>query len=190
MDNAQAGFAPDGDFHTLFTTMEGLAQIYTTAGADQLAVNALPATEMVPMGFTAATSGSYTLQAIETSEFTEVNLQDLVTGDVTNLLTSSYTFDYTTGDDANRFVIHFGAVGVGENLMNSVSIWSADNNIFVSVPKELKGTIAVYNMMGQEVVSTDTQPGTNVIPMENTNTYYVVKVLSNENAVTGKVYIK
>jgi hypothetical protein len=190
MDNAQAGFAPDGDFHKLFANTPGMAEIYTTAGADQLAVNALPATDMVPMGFTSVTSGEYTIHAIETSEFAEVYLQDLVTGDVTDLMTSSYTFDYTAGEDANRFIIHFAPVGIGENLMSGVSIWSTDNNIYVSVPKELKGTISVYNMMGQEVVSTDTQPGTNVIPMENTNTYYVVKVLSSKNAVTGKVYIK
>ena len=42
----------------------------------------------------------------------------------------------------------------------------------------------------QEVISTDTQPGQNVIPMDEINTYYVVKVISNDRAVTGKVYIK
>jgi hypothetical protein len=190
MDNATAGFDKTGDFHKLFATTEGLAQIYTTAGEDKLAVNVLPSTDIVPMGFTANSTGTYTIKAIETSEFSQVYLQDLVTGDVTDLLTGSYTFDYTLGDEANRFQIHFSPVGIGENLMNSVSIWSSDNNIYVSVPKELEGTISVFNMMGQEVTSTDTQPGTNVIPMSQVNTYYVVKVLSNNNVLTGKVYIK
>jgi hypothetical protein len=190
MDDAQPGFAPDGDFHKLFSTTEGLPQIYTTAGADQLAINALPATEVVPMGFTASTSGSYTLKAIETSEFSDVYLLDLVNGEVTDLLTGSYTFDYTVGDDANRFEIHFAPVGTPEFNANSVNIWSSENNIFVSVPKTLQGTISVFNMMGQEVISTDTQVGVNMIPMNTVNTYYVVKVLSNNNAITGKVYIK
>ena len=190
--NEEATFGYDRlwDAYKLFSNADGVPQIYTMGGEDMLATNAMQATEMVPMSFFAKTNGEYTIEAIETSTFSQVYLQDLVTGDVTDLMTSSYTFDYTTGDDANRFIIHFAPVGIGENLMNGVSIWSTDNNIYVSVPKELKGTISVYNMMGQEVVSTDTQPGTNVIPMDNTNTYYVVKVLSSKNAVTGKVYIK
>jgi WD40 repeat protein len=190
MEDAQAGFAGDGDFHKLFSTTEGLPQIYTLAGADQLAVNALPSTEVVPMGFTASTSGTYTLKAIETSEFSQVELWDLFTGEVTDLLTGSYSFSYAVGDDANRFELHFAPVGTPEFNANSVKIWSSDNNIYVNVPKTLEGTISVFNMMGQEVVSTDTQIGVNVIPMNEVNTYYVVKVLSNDNAITGKVYIK
>ena len=190
MEEAEAGFAKDGDFHKLFAATEDLPQIYTTAGEDKLAINALPATSVVPMGFTSVTSGEYTISAIETTNFTEIYLKDLVTGAVTDLMTDSYTFSYTTGDDEARFEIHFGALGIDDNLINQVSIWSNQNNVYVNVPKELKGTISVYTMMGQEVISTDTQPGQNVIPMDEINTYYVVKVISNDRAVTGKVYIK
>lgn len=190
MENAQAGFAPDGDFHKLFATTEGLAQIYTTAGADQLAINALPATDMVPMGFTSATSGEYTIGAIETSEFAEVYLQDIVTGDVTDLLNDSYTFDYVTGDDANRFIIHFAPVGIGELNAQNVKIWSHDNNIMVNVPADVTGEIAVYNMMGQEVARTDIEAFETQIQVSDVNTNYVVKVISDNSAVTGKVYVK
>ena len=190
MEDMSAQFDMNGDAHKLLSDVPGVPQIYTTVGSEMLAINALPATEQVPMGFTSIESGTFTIEAVETSEFSEVYLQDLVTGEITNMLTDSYTFDFTAGDDPNRFIIHFAPVGIGENLMNSVSIWSNENNIYVSVPRELKGTIAVFNMMGQEVVSTDTQPGTNVIPMDKVNTYYVVKVLAQDNVVTGKVYIK
>ena len=63
-------------------------------------------------------------------------------------------------------------------------------NIYVNVPETANGDIIVFNMMGQEMVRTDIAPGLNVIPMENVNTYYVVKVLTSNSAVTGKVYIK
>jgi len=190
LEEANAGFDRSWDANKMFSTSTGVPQIYTTAGSEFMSINALPATDVVAMGFKSSTSGTYTIKAIETSEFSEVYLLDKDNGEVTDMLTGSYTFDYTVGDDANRFEIHFSPVGVGENLINSVSIWSSDNNIYVSVPKELEGTISVYNMMGQEVTSTDTQPGTNVIPMDKVNTYYVVKVLSNSNVITGKVYIK
>jgi hypothetical protein len=189
MEEAQAGFAPDGDFHKLFSNGVGQPQIYTTAGADQMAINALPATESVPMGFTSATSGEYTISAIETSEFTEVYLQDVVTGAVTDLLAESYTFDYAVGDDAARFIIHFGALGTPEFDASSVKIWSNEHMINVIAPN-INGEIVVVNMMGQEMARKDIDPGTNVIPMNEVNTYYIVKVITSENAVTGKVYIK
>ncbi len=188
MEEAQAGFAPDGDFHKLMD--QSAPNLYTTAGADKLAINALPATDMVPMGFTSATSGEYTISAIETSEFSEVYLQDLVTGQVTNLLSESYTFDYVTGDDANRFIIHFAPVGIGELNAQNVKIWSLENNIIVNVPANVTGEIAVYNMMGQEVARTDIEAFETQIAVSDVNTNYVVKVISKSSAVTGKVYVK
>ncbi|MCB0805114.1 MAG: T9SS type A sorting domain-containing protein, partial [Bacteroidales bacterium] len=164
-------------------------QIYTTIGEEKLAVNALPATSTVPMGFQAETSGTYTINAIETSEFTEIYLEDLVTGETTDLLSDSYTFDYVAGTTADRFVIHFGALGVENSNAYNVNIWSNENNIMVNAPS-VNGTIVVYNMMGQEMTRTDIAPGVNVIPMDEVNTYYVVKVLTSDSAITGKVFIK
>jgi hypothetical protein len=187
MEEAEAGFAKDGDFHKLFS--EGIPQIYTTAGNDKLAVNALPATASVPMGMTCVESGSFTISAIETSEFANVVLEDLVTKIQTDLLAGSYTFEYTAGEDEARFIVHFTPLGVGENFADMVNIWSSAANIYVQTP-EVTGEIVVFNMMGQEVVRTDIQPGLNTIPMHDVNTYYVVKVLTSDNAVTGKVFIK
>jgi hypothetical protein len=190
MDNVTAGFDNNGDFHKLFSNSENLPQIYTTAGAHKLAINALPETSVVPMGFTSSGSGSYTIRAIETSEFQQVYLQDLVTGEVANLLNSEYTFNYSTDDNADRFLIHFSPVGMGENPLGEVSIWSGRNNIYVDVPADRMGTIEVYSMMGQEVVNVDTHPGINRIPVRNVNTYYVVKVISSKGAKSGKVYVQ
>ncbi|MCD4681689.1 MAG: T9SS type A sorting domain-containing protein [Bacteroidales bacterium] len=187
MEEAEAGFAKDGDFHKLFSV--GIPQMYTTAGADKLAINALPATASVPMGFTSTETGSYTISAIETSEFSHVVLEDLVTGIQTDLLTGSYTFEYATGEDEARFIVHFTPLGIGDNFADLVNIWSSANNIYVKVP-EVTGDIVVFNMMGQEVVRTDIEPGTTVIPMNDVNTYYVVKVLTSDNVATGKVFIK
>jgi hypothetical protein len=190
MDGVTAGFDLNGDFNKLFSTTEGIAQIYTVAGENKLAVNALPATEVVPMGFLANSSGTYTIEAIETSEFSEVILEDKVTNTFTNLLTSTYTFDYTLGANEDRFNIHFAPLSVSDINADDISIWSNEDKIYVNVPGTVNGDIVVYNMMGQEVVRTNVAPGLNVIPMTNNNAYYVVKVVSSETAVTGKVYIK
>ncbi len=141
------------------------------------------------MSFTSVTSGTYTIEAIETSEFENVVLEDLFTGIQTDLLAGSYTFDHVTGADTDRFILHFTPLGIGDNFADMVNIWSSANNIYVQTP-DVTGDIVVFNMMGQEVVRTDIEPGTKVIPMNDVNTYYVVKVLTSDNAVTGKVFIK
>jgi len=188
MENVTAGFDNNGDFHKLISTTEAMPQIYTKVGSEMLAVNALPETELVHMGFTATTSGSYTIEAIETSEFANVVLEDCVNGVQTDLLSGSYTFDYTSGAE-HAFIIHFTPLGTPEHDANSISIWSNDQKIYVQAPS-INGDIVVYNLMGQEVVKTDIVPGTTIIPVDNVNTYYIVKVLGSETAKTGKVYVK
>jgi hypothetical protein len=189
MEDMTAGVDMNGDGPKLISTSEGLPQIYTTASGEKLAINALPETPVVPMGFTSVTSGEYTIEAIETSEFTNVVLEDRTTGEQTDLLTGSYTFNYTVGDDADRFFIHFTPLGIGDNAAASINIWSNDHKIYVQSP-DISGDIVVFNMMGQEVIRTEIEPGLNTIPVNDGNAYYVVKVISSDVAKTGKVYVK
>jgi hypothetical protein len=177
------------DFPKLITQTEGLAQIYTTAMGENYAVNALPETPVVPMGFTSVTSGEYTISAVETGDHANVVLEDRFTGEQTDLLTSSYTFSYTVDDDPDRFFVHFTPLGLGDISANSINIWSNDHKIYVETP-EIMGDIVVFNMMGQEVVRTEIEPGLNIIPVSDRNTYYVVQVVSSDVARTGKVYVK
>jgi PKD repeat protein len=187
-NDVTAGFDNNGDAHKLFAETENLPQIYTLAGTEKLAINALPETQLVHMGFVANGSGEYTIEAIETSEFANVVLEDCANGIQTDLLSGSYTFNYAEGAE-HAFIIHFTPLGTPEYDANSINIWAANQTIYVQAPATT-GDIVVYNMMGQEVVKTAIQPGLNVIPMEDVNTYYIVKVLGSEITETGKVFIK
>ena len=177
------------DFPKLISETEGLAQIYTTAMGENYAVNALPETPVVPMGFTSVTSGEYTISAVETSEFANVVLEDRFTGEQTDLLTSSYSFSYVVSDDPDRFFVHFSPLGLGDISANSIQIWSNDHKIFVEAP-QMQGDIVIVNMMGQQVLRTEIVEGLNVIPVSDRNAYYVVKVIGSKVAKTGKVFVK
>ena len=87
-------------------------------------------------------------------------------------------------------MIHFTPLGTIDNLADNITISAANHNIYVNVPGSVRGDIAVYNMMGQEVVRVDMNPGLNTIPMQDVNTYYIVKVISDTAAKTGKVFIR
>jgi hypothetical protein len=188
LEEANASFDRSFDAHKLISDVEGVPQIYTTVGSEMLAINAMPATDAVPMTFVSKTSATYTIEAIETSEFATVILEDLATGIKTDLLAGSYSFEYTTGTNYG-FVIHFAPLGTPELNANSINIWANDHKIYVQAPATT-GDIIVYNMMGQEVVRTDIEAGLNVIPMNDANTYYIVKVIGSDVTETGKVFIK
>jgi len=190
LDESNSSFDSKYDAYKLFSTADGVPQIYTTQGDIEFSINTQPAVDLVHMGFKAQTSGTYTIEAIETSDFANVVLEDVATGIETDLLQDSYTFNYTVGENANRFIVHFTPLGTPELEANSIHIWSSERNIYVSVPETVTGDVAVYNMMGQEVIANKVQPGMNVIPVNDVNTYYVVKVRSNNNVVTEKVFIR
>ena len=190
--NEDATLAFDGkyDAYKLMSAVEYVPSLYTHAGDDNLSINSQPETNMVPMSFNTGQNGTFTIEATETSEFSHVVLEDKFTGEQIDLLAGSYTFDFTTGDLTDRFIVHFTPLGIGELGANNVKIWARDNNIIVNVPAEVTGDVVVYNMMGQEVTRTDIVSVETQIPVSDVNTYYVVKVISDSNAVTGKVYIK
>jgi hypothetical protein len=187
MDEATANFDAQLDAFKLLSSVPEVPQIFTVSDK-YLSMDARPATEAIPMTFKAGLSGTYTIEAIETSEFQNVVLEDLANGVQTDLLTGSYTFEYNASGD-HGFIIHFTPLGTPELEANSISIWAADHNVYVQAPATT-GDILVYNMMGQEVVRTDIKAGLNVIPMNDVNTYYIVKVIGSDVTETGKVFIK
>jgi PKD repeat protein len=183
------GLDKEWDANKMFAGIPETPQIYTTTGGLELALNTQPAVEMVPMAFTCETSGTYTIEAIETGSFTNVVLEDLLTGIQTDLLAGSYTFEHVAGADPDRFFVHFTPLGTPELSANSIDIWSNDHKIYVQAP-EINGDIVVFNMMGQEVIRAEIEPGLNILPVSDVNTYYVVRVVSNNVTRTGKVYVK
>ena len=103
----------------------------------------------------------------------------------------SYSFNASPADDPGRFLLHFKnkANGAEEIEANIIQIYSYDKDVYVVVPEFTKGTIKVYNLMGQEIVSTSIQSTINKIALNNSS-YYIVKVLSEKGMVTKKVFIK
>jgi hypothetical protein len=188
MDEATAQFDGQFDARKLFATDENYPQIYSIM-EKELAINALPQAEWVQVGFKAGVSGSFTISAIEINDISNVWLEDTFTNEFTNLATDSYTFAYAVGESDNRFIVHFTPMAVPENVENVTGVYSFGKEVFVTVKENTKGTIFIYNLMGQEVSTTAINGSSNVISLDKSG-YYVVEVLTNESMVTQKVFIK
>ena len=102
----------------------------------------------------------------------------------------SHFFDYIVLSYNNGSVYTTIQISTLELETNGIRMWAYKQNINVYVPVSTNGDITVFNMMGQEVIGTGIEPGLNVLPVNKVNTYFVVKVLTSNNTVTEKVYIK
>ncbi len=191
--NEQAGFEHDGvyDAYKIITsTNPELPQLfsYTPAGI-KLSVNGMPETSSVQVGFTSMQSGTFTISAPKTGNFTKVLLEDLITGIQTDLLAKNYTFTYTAGENEKRFKVYFSTTGLNEAKTTSTRIYSYQHTVFINLNENKKGDIYIYNLTGQLVTSKASAQGMNEIKLPNTGNY-LVRVISKDNTVVRKVFIQ
>ncbi len=186
-DDATVGFDSEYDAYKIETEQPGAPTFYSV-GSENLAVNVLSEADWVQLGFKAQVNGQYTISANEINDIGDVVLEDTFTGIMTDLNKDSYTFNYSVGDDVNRFIVHFAPLGVNE-YESQFNIYSFGKDAYVAVPENTTGNIAVYNMMGQNVATTTITSTVNKIHLTETG-YYVVKVMSDNSVVTKKVFIK
>lgn len=186
-ESATAGFDGQYDAYKLFGLEYNnhLPQIYTVSG-DNLSINVQPEASAIPMSFRAGLDGEYIISAGTVNDIDYLYLRDLVTNEITDLNESSYTFNYKSGDNDARFMLHFSPFGENEG---SVNIYSYGQDIFVTLPEDVQGDIYIYNMMGQ-LISTHATNGTfNQIGMVQGGNY-IVKVLTNQGTETQKVNVR
>jgi hypothetical protein len=162
-------------------------QIYSISDK-KLSYNALPETGEVQLGFTAKT-GSYTIGINALSGLSLVTLEDTKTGIFTILDNSTYAFDFTAGENENRFILHFGALAVKEAKNATVSIYSYQQTVHINMKDQEKGYIYIYNIAGQLVATKLAAQGTIEIRLPNMGNY-IVKVISRNTTQVRKVFIQ
>ncbi len=160
-----------------------MPQIYSLENENKLAINKLQdvkSVQSIKMGITCDISGNYTITA---NEFTFNNLSNIVLEDTkTGIFTTMkqdavYSFNYEKGEPEERFVLHFNYVATDvENIENQINIYAYAKNIYFNNIENVAGTVNVYNVLGQNVLTTDLK---SVINTNLQAGVYVVEVVSN-----------
>jgi hypothetical protein len=165
-----------------------IPQIYSTANGN-LSINSLPATEMVAVGFKAGIAGNYTINATESSDFTNLVIEDLQTNTFTDLLNKSYTFSHELGNNDSRFILHFTPLAIAENQYSPVKIYASQKDVYVSVPANTHGNFTVFNLMGQEVAKARID---NMVSKKSIGEsgIYIIKAIIGGEVFTQKVIIQ
>lgn len=183
------------DFFKL--VVDDVPQIYSkTESNESLAINAMPAiNEDVPVNFAfnPGVNGmmAITANGIETFDSSiPVWLVDHVAETQWNLRDNPvYNFVANTNDDVNRFSIHFksltGVPGVDQPVAN---IFAYNKQVYVDAGNA-KGEIVIMNVLGQELVRETLTEQLNVITLPVSNSYVVVKVISDQGISSRKVFV-
>ena len=144
---------------------------------------------MISAGFKAGVSGIYTISTSEITGLENVMLEDLVTGVFTDLLVSDYTFSYDTGDPEERFLIHFTMVSLPENVSDLVNIYAAGKEVHVMLPEKTEAKIAVYNTMGQQILTSEISGSEYHENIDNPG-IYLINVNIGNKVISKKIFIK
>ena len=170
----------------------------------ELSINVLPTTSLtsgmtsVPMHFSCGYDTEYLLSFFDIESFdygTEIWLEDKqIGGDWISINDNpDYTFTATPDDLEDRFVIHFfGPTGVDEfGIENTVEIYSYRQHAFVrNNSNEVIKKINIYTLSGellQDINSPDLK--LNKCWVSDKIGYYVVRVITDKNVYTNKVFI-
>lgn len=187
VDSATDGFDGQWDAYKL-SSMEELPEIFSLSGETEMAINALPSTESVQLGFRGQPGEYYTFEATELSDLPYVILEDKLTGISTDLSETGYTFSYQP-DAGTRFILHFTPMGIDKEESQSVNITVTGRDIQIPVPQSREATAVVFNLLGQLIISTPLNNDQNTITLDHPG-IYIVRVNINDQSYTEKVTIR
>jgi len=164
------------------------------------AVNVLPenwinetTSPVIPLGFEILPGTSCTISSTGLDTFDPdltIYLEDLEENVLHDLSYGDYSF--TSVDQANmeRFLIHFGSPDlVEESSMFDFQIYSYNEYVYVKIPASTSGNAKIYDMMGKEVISFRLENELTKQAVFQTG-YYVVSLITNDQYLTQKIYIK
>lgn len=174
-------------------------QLYSKAGSSILSINTLPEfTEesVVPVCIKVGNSGVYKIEAnnFDLSEIgLDAYLEDLKEGFIIILDdNANYEFSSKPNDEEHRFNLIFKNSNSDDDLISSsIQIFSYDNTVQIRKELGISSDIYIYDIMGREVI-TNTDNIENKVELQilNGTGYYLVKVITNSEIQTKKVFIK
>lgn len=196
-DEATESFDSKYDAYKLFSYAEGMPQLYTINSDEaMLAINSLPTqsdVKAVVLGYKTSSAGSQSMSFEGLDSFAQpgsLQLEDKLLGFMHTLTNGPYEFLSEAGTVNDRFVLHFGAVGLGEQTTSSKLkayvlndlLYFHQNGQAVMEVIDLQGRLlesAVVN--GQGLVNRQMNQPAGV---------YVIRLTGNEGVQTAKVVVK
>jgi hypothetical protein len=187
---------------TKFHGLEGAPQFYSySKDGKELSINSFPETEdynVIPVGMEAGVYGVYTLTVSEINGFDptiNIYLEDIKEGTFTKLDgNSTYSFIASPMDEPLRFLLHLnGELAVPENFsaLNGITIYSFNQDVYISSKIDLNGWVRIYDLLGKEIVNDKLNSEMmKKINVSDHKGYMIVQLVTEIGSLNQKVFIK
>ncbi|MCF8229622.1 MAG: hypothetical protein K9J24_11790 [Bacteroidales bacterium] len=166
------------------------------------AIQALPLFEgdySVPLGIDLSQIGEYSFEVIGLEQIPDevhVYFEDKQNEVSLNLReTTNYTCLLNEAQSiTDRFMLHFTLTPFGTEEINAkacnLKIWSTYNTIKLYNPDQIKGTIKIFNLYGQQIMQTKLNGNQQQqIHIEVPAAYYLVNVINEKAIISDKVFV-
>lgn len=196
-----SGYDYGGDADKLYSSNE-TTQIFAVENDKELCINSnaplmLGESKTVPLHLVQVIEGEYNLSISQLDQLDnlEIILEDLKMG-VTQDFRSipQYPFMASSNDDPNRFLLHFAyspvdVIDVSDDN-STINIYSYGKDVYIRSTENRYATVTVYDLVGRIVQQQKIENKLEKIQLNISNSYVVVKVVTDETTKTEKVYIK
>jgi len=187
------------DARKLYSFSPEVPQLFTlSADLVELSINALPGIEgiaTIALGHTIPASGIYYIEIAEIEGMfaeTALYLEDVKLGTQVDLsAVTRYDFEAELNEDSNRFLLHFGAVGIDENAgQNSIRAYTYNNTLYVQNSLQ-NATIRIIDLQGRLLSEKQLNgQGLQSLPLDFPAGVYVVQLVNSQTQKTIKVIVE
>ena len=173
----------------------GAPQFYSVVENEQLSTNSLLniSPEMtINLGFMKKNHEVNTITLVENTLADNLYLTDLKLNFTQKISENPvYSFTSAQGDDPNRFLLHFGAVGVDEAIPAIAVTAYVSNNILYVLNAQGKVQVDVLDLSGRMVYSQSMlASGLSSTPLNLPAGVYVVRISDGQTSKTNKVIVQ
>ena len=205
-DNEASNNLDRFDSNKMFNNNAAVPEIYTSLGAEKLAINGynnLTDNQDIPLGFKTGNPDTFTIKATElknlpadTKLILVDKLQDNAEFDLTN--GDAYSFESDAVNTTTRFSVIYKVSGTTNDLNNyqtinaQVSIFKNSNNQIVvnrNETNDVDGLVTICNSVGQTIFSTATTGASTIINKSFNSGVYIVTVNILGNIKTKRIIV-
>ena len=178
-------------------------QIYAVEESEEFSIDCLPPVgedgKTIPVYFKANQNGEQTIEAKELDLVPDLTviLEDTKLNVLQNLNKKPvYKFNAVTYQNPARFLLHLNrsANGIGENEAQNVRTFAYDGYLYIQSSGNdvtAKKQLMVYDMLGRKLIDKQVPPGDLIkVPLNLTDNYVIVKIISGGKVYSGKVFIQ
>jgi hypothetical protein len=192
--NEQATDSYDPIYDAIF--LPGYApHFYSTKESKNLSTYAISDFDeemMIPYGFVSNGATSFEIELIESIDNQPIFLTDNKTGTIHKLSENPvYSFTASEGDNPNRFLLHFGMVGIGEQEQApTLQAYMVDNRLYVNNSLE-QSQLAIYDLQGRLVAEQSLNSGgLQSLPLDLPVGMYIVRLNNASESHAVKINVQ